>query len=177
SNGSTMMAAPTVPFTAGFVDVPCGVMSSHIPAAGSLSQGSTGILPASGVTAAPPPPLEPPPSEDCPPDPPLEEMWPAPPPDETPPEPPLDETPPEPPLDETPPELPLDETPPEPPFEDSVPPEELPEEESPPEDVSLADGSSEQPERKAAERTKKAEKITLRMPFNPSWGIAARLYV
>src|SRR5678815_53990 len=90
SIGSTMMAAPTVPFTAGFDDVPCGVMSSHIPAAGSLSQGSTGILPASGVATVPPPPLEPPPSEDCPPDPPLEEMRPAPPPDETPPEPPLD---------------------------------------------------------------------------------------
>ena len=31
-----MMAAPTVPFTAGFVEVPGGVTSSHVPAAGQL---------------------------------------------------------------------------------------------------------------------------------------------
>ena len=34
SNGSTMMAAPTVPFTAGFAEVPGGVTSSHVPGAG-----------------------------------------------------------------------------------------------------------------------------------------------
>src|SRR5262245_47861369 len=37
SNGSTMIAAPTVPFTAAFVEWPGGVTSSHVPAAGSLS--------------------------------------------------------------------------------------------------------------------------------------------
>src|SRR6478609_7107846 len=38
SNGSTMTAAPTVPFTAGFDDVPGGVTFSHVPGAGRLSQ-------------------------------------------------------------------------------------------------------------------------------------------
>src|SRR3954469_25489631 len=42
SNGSTMTAAPTVPFTAGLDEVPGGVTSSHIPAAGSLSHLPTG---------------------------------------------------------------------------------------------------------------------------------------
>src|SRR6478735_6764752 len=42
SNGSTMMAAPTVPFTAGFDDVPGGVPFSHAPGAGRLSHVPTG---------------------------------------------------------------------------------------------------------------------------------------
>src|SRR5262245_59677189 len=44
SNGSTMMAAPTVPFTAGFVEVPGGVTSSHIPGAGRSSHFPTTLL-------------------------------------------------------------------------------------------------------------------------------------
>src|SRR6187399_1238434 len=54
SNGSTMIAAPTVPFTAGFVDVPGGVTSSHVPAAGRLSHVPFG---------APPPPDDLPPEQ------------------------------------------------------------------------------------------------------------------
>src|ERR1041384_4680561 len=41
SNGSTMIAAPTVPFTAGFDDVPCGGPVSHVPGAGRLSHAPT----------------------------------------------------------------------------------------------------------------------------------------
>src|SRR5271163_4826974 len=44
SKGSTMIAAPTVPFTATvpLVDFPTGVIFSHTPAAGRLSQVPTG---------------------------------------------------------------------------------------------------------------------------------------
>src|SRR3954468_6173187 len=43
SNGSTTMPAATVPLTAAFaVECPGGVMFSHTPAAGSLSQVPTG---------------------------------------------------------------------------------------------------------------------------------------
>src|SRR6187549_3594601 len=46
SNGSTRIAAATVPFTAGLVDVPCGVTFSQLPASGKLSHFPTGGCPA-----------------------------------------------------------------------------------------------------------------------------------
>src|SRR6185369_9214743 len=66
SNGSTMMAAPTVPFTAGFVECPGGVTSCHIPAAGRLSHAptTTFVPPAPAFPAPLEPPLLAPPTPD-----------------------------------------------------------------------------------------------------------------
>ena len=38
-----MIAAPTVPFTAGFDDVPGGVTSSHVPGAGQAVARADGL--------------------------------------------------------------------------------------------------------------------------------------
>src|SRR4051812_20750841 len=48
SNGSTMIPAPTVPFTAGFEDLPGGVTSCQTPGAGKSSH-----LPTGGCVVAP----------------------------------------------------------------------------------------------------------------------------
>src|SRR6187551_2600351 len=53
SNGSTITAAPTVPFTAGFDDCPGGVTFCQIPAAGKSSQLPTGR----GICMPPVPPV------------------------------------------------------------------------------------------------------------------------
>src|SRR5436190_11974285 len=60
SKGATMMAAPIVPLTAGFVDSPVGVTFCQVPAAGRALQVPTG-----GSTtepSAPPAPPAPPPA-------------------------------------------------------------------------------------------------------------------
>src|SRR6187399_877240 len=59
SNGSTTTPAATVPFTAGFDDIPGGVTFSHMPGAGRLSHAPTGgstFMPPAPALAAPPAP-------------------------------------------------------------------------------------------------------------------------
>src|SRR3954471_7859114 len=67
SNGSTMMAAPTVPFTAVLEECPGGVTSSHVPGAGRWSHAPT------GTAFLPPVPAFPAPPEPTPPRPPMPE--------------------------------------------------------------------------------------------------------
>src|SRR6266540_4679152 len=71
SNGSTMMAAATVPLMAGVADVPIGVTSSHFPASGKASHfptGPGGFIP---PVPEPPVPLMPCPEPLAPPEPPV----------------------------------------------------------------------------------------------------------